>query len=421
MYTLTRYLLLDGQSATEQQRLQLVTSLFRQPGSLASSGIGTLVAACVCWRYTGSGWYVAWGMLSCFILGLRLALALAFHRNRTRLKAQAWAWLFLAGAITTAFAAGAGAGLAVLRADNLVATLYMATNVLSFAGGAAVRNSVSPLAAASQTTIVLGVTGIACLVSGTLYLQVFAALILLHLVAQFEIIRSLCRTTRSLIFAERRQASLNERLSEFCDHLEGANRTLTELSSTDGLTGLLNRRAFDAELAMQWSIASRDQTYLALLMIDADYFKRFNDRFGHLAGDEALRWLAQVLRATLHRPSDIVGRFGGEEFAVLLPETDIGAAVTAAERIRKALAQGPMPSAMPASWRLTVSIGAAAMQPKSEESCLTLVEWADQALYAAKRDGRDRVGTLRTDALVGAQSAAAARSGFLTDTAPLVR
>ena len=421
MYKLTRHLLLDGQNATEQQRLQLVTSLFRQPGSLASSGVGTLVTGCVCWRYTGSGWYVAWGLLSCLVLGLRLALAFGFHRHGSRLNAQAWAWLFLAGATTTATIAGVGAGLAVLRADDPVAILYMAINVLSFAGGAAVRNSVSPLAAGTQTAVALGTTGLACLVSGTLYLQVFAALILLHLVAQFEIIRSLSRTTRWLLSAERQQASLNERLLEACDQLKGANRTLTELSSTDGLTGLLNRRAFDAELAMQWSIAARDRTHLALLMIDADHFKRFNDRFGHLAGDEALRWLAGVLRATLHRPSDIVGRFGGEEFSVLMPETDAGAAVAAAERIRKALAQGPMPNATPASWRLTVSIGAAAAQPESEESCLTLVDRADQALYAAKRDGRDRVGTLRADALAGAQTAAAAKGGFFSGPTALVR
>ena len=386
-------MLLGGYEESEEQQWRLVGSLFRQPRSLATSGIGTVVAAAICWRYTGSNWYIAWGLASSLALAVRLALASAFHRDRSRLRAETWAWLFLAGGASTATLVGLGAGLTTLVAGDLVATLYMATNVLSFAGGAAVRNSASPLAAVSQTTIALGLTGLACLFSGKPYLQVFAFLILLHLVAQFEIIRALGRTTGWLISAERKQAMLNEQLSETCHELEGANFRLSHLSSTDSLTGLLNRRAFDAVMAKEWKGAAQRGQHLALLMIDADYFKRLNDEHGHLAGDEALRWLAGILRMTLHGPSDIVGRFGGEEFAVLLPETDLAGAVAAAERIRCALAEAEIPECIRASSRLTVSIGASATVPAMGETHLTLVQWADRALYAAKRGGRDRVET----------------------------
>ena len=219
MKIVARNLLLDAGKYGDEQRWQLVASLFRQPRFLAVSSTGSLIAAGVCWRQTGSSWYLVWGFAGCIMLGLRLALALTFHRNRSRFEADSWAWMFLAGAISTALIAGVGAGLTVLFTKDLVAGLYMATNVLSFAGGAAVRNSASPLAARSQTTIALGLPGMACLMSGTPYLQFFAVLILLHLTAQYEIIRSLGRMTGWLISTERRQAALNEQLSKTCDQL----------------------------------------------------------------------------------------------------------------------------------------------------------------------------------------------------------
>ncbi len=398
MTRLRPHLLLGGYEESEEQQWRLVGSLFRQPRSLAVSGVGTMFAAGICWKYTGSDWYIAWGFTSFLILAFRLALATAFHRNGSRLSAEAWAWLFVAGGAATGTLVGLGASLTALLVDNAVAILYMATNVLSFAGGAAVRNSASPLAAISQTTIALGLTGLACLFSGKPYLLVFAFLILLHLVAQFEIIRSLGRTTGWLITAERRQALLNEQLSETCQELEGANFRLSHLSSTDGLTGLLNRRAFDAVMAKQWNSAAQHGLNLAVLMVDVDHFKRLNDEHGHLAGDEALRWLATILRVTLQGPSDIVSRFGGEEFAILLPDTDLAGAVAAAERIRCALAQAELPECIRSSSRLTVSIGASATVPVMGENHLPLVQWADRALYAAKRGGRDRVKTACADA-----------------------
>ncbi len=172
------------------------------------------------------------------------------------------------------------------------------------------------------------------------------------------------------------------------------------LASLDALTGVANRRTLDACLAKQWVIAARHQTSLALLMVDADHFKEFNDRMGHQAGDACLRSLAVALGQRVTRPADVVARFGGEEFAVLLPGTSLEGARQVAERIRGAVQDLAIPhpgaplvsntaAAMPR--HVTVSIGCAALVPAPDMTFQLLVELADQALYEAKRSGRDRV------------------------------
>ena len=352
--------------------------------------MGVLIIACVCWARTGSTWFFAWAAATLAVVGLRILLANAYHRHETALTIDIWARLFVAGAATTAAIAGIATSVVVYRSEDLMALLYMTTNVISFAGGAAVRNNASPLAARAQTFLALACPGIACLASGVPYLQVAALLILLQLAAQFEIISALGRQTSRLMAAEREQAKLNARLSETCEQLGEANDRLMQLNATDGLTGLANRRAFDAALQGEWGRACRTQSTLALLMLDADHFKRFNDRYGHLAGDDALRAIAQVLRSRLHRASDLAARFGGEEFAVFLPETDILGAVDVAEDIRRRVAELDLPCASDHA-RLTVSIGVAALRPEHETNPVSLIGLADAALYAAKGAGRNCV------------------------------
>ncbi|KMO11627.1 sensor domain-containing diguanylate cyclase [Methylobacterium platani] len=162
---------------------------------------------------------------------------------------------------------------------------------------------------------------------------------------------------------------------------------LARLSLTDGLTGLPNRRRFDEALRRAAEDA-RDDRPLALLIVDADHFKRFNDRHGHAVGDEILRGLAQHLTAAIHRPHDLLCRIGGEEFAVILPETDAEGAARVAERLHAAAAAVSVgPAGIPAG-AVTVSIGlAVAVGPRAQAE---LYRAADAALYAAKNAGRDR-------------------------------
>lgn len=167
---------------------------------------------------------------------------------------------------------------------------------------------------------------------------------------------------------------------------------LASLAATDALTGLANRRAFDERLADEWARAQRDGTELSLLLIDVDHFKKFNDHYGHLAGDGCLRALGRILSAIARRPADLAARYGGEEFAVLLPNTGPDGCAEVGERIRQALHDLAMPHVQNAPSRLvTVSVGAATSLPSQASDSSTLVAAADRALYAAKDSGRDRL------------------------------
>lgn len=175
------------------------------------------------------------------------------------------------------------------------------------------------------------------------------------------------------------------------DRRTDAERTLAQLAATDGLTGLANRRRFDSTLDVEWRRAVRERRRLALLMIDGDFFKGYNDTYGHLEGDAALRAIASAICECATRPGDLVARFGGEEFVVLLPDTDSAGAFEVASAIRRtitglALAHRGSPFGV-----LTVSIGVASRSPPTGASASMLVEGADAALYKAKAEGRDRV------------------------------
>lgn len=170
------------------------------------------------------------------------------------------------------------------------------------------------------------------------------------------------------------------------------SRLIAELADHDALTGTKNRRVLDEHLARLWHQAVRDERRLAILLIDVDYFKAYNDRYGHQAGDIALQRLAHTVQAQLHRPLDLLARYGGEEFAALLYDVAASEAVEIAERIRMAVAalQLPHHEAGEASF-VTVSIGVAAVQPVAERAPLGALQLADEALYTAKIRGRNNV------------------------------
>jgi diguanylate cyclase (GGDEF)-like protein len=175
------------------------------------------------------------------------------------------------------------------------------------------------------------------------------------------------------------------------EELRVANTHLEALSKIDSLTSLANRRGFDVELEAQLERSARLAQPLALLMIDVDYFKLYNDHYGHVEGDDCLRRIGEVIAAAAFEASYLAARYGGEEFALLLPETDRGAAIEAAAGLRRAVEDLAIAHAMTPSRRVTVSIGVAALAPYRDASAQMLIEAADQALYAAKRQGRNAV------------------------------
>lgn len=166
---------------------------------------------------------------------------------------------------------------------------------------------------------------------------------------------------------------------------------LREMAMVDGLTGITNRRGFDERFAAARAHAIREQRPLSLLMIDIDYFKKYNDLYGHQQGDQCLRDVAQAIKAALYRPHDQACRFGGEEFAVLLPDTDETGALNVAERLHAAIAQLSIEHhASDTAKIVTLSIGAAVRLPSSAASLEQHLKWADEQLYRAKSEGRNR-------------------------------
>lgn len=171
--------------------------------------------------------------------------------------------------------------------------------------------------------------------------------------------------------------------------LERSNQQLEQLSATDGLTGLANRRQFDQHLYAEWQRSLRTGLPLSLLMIDIDHFKRYNDRHGHLAGDACLRQVASLLYDCAQRAGELVARYGGEEFALLLPGADADAARTVARRCMDELAKASIPHGdSPVGAHVTCSIGVATVTALAELVPESLVRCADDALYQVKSSGR---------------------------------
>ena len=164
------------------------------------------------------------------------------------------------------------------------------------------------------------------------------------------------------------------------------------MSTTDGLTGVANRRGFDACLTREWQRAARTHSPLSAIMADIDFFKIFNDHYGHLAGDTCLRAVARAIAETASRPADLVSRYGGEEFVALLPDTDAAGAEQLAEKMRSRVAALDIAhAASEAARHVTISLGVATLVPEARDDPSYLILQADEALYRAKDQGRNRV------------------------------
>ncbi len=186
----------------------------------------------------------------------------------------------------------------------------------------------------------------------------------------------------------RQSHTIEHQLSE----LQQANHNLQLLANLDSLTKLANRRSFDRYIEQEWERMQRIRSPLSLIMCDVDFFKNYNDKYSHPAGDKCLIKVAMAMRNTVRRAGDLVARYGGEEFAVILPNTDALGAVQVAENIRSAIKELQIPhAASPITNHVTMSIGVSTIIPTHETEYPTSIDAADRALYQAKSQGRDRV------------------------------
>ena len=212
-----------------------------------------------------------------------------------------------------------------------------------------------------------------------------------------ELVARIRYHSRSYLALQQRDEAFRA-LRESQQQLLETNLVLQRLMRSDGLTGLANRRHFDDCLNSEWARALREQSELSLLMIDVDYFKAFNDRFGHVEGDEALRRVATCLSDMCSRSSDLAARYGGEEFVMILPGTSRGGARLLAEKVRLCVQALAIPHEQPAPMStVSISLGVATLTPRMDMEPTCLVELADRGLYLAKQNGRNQVGIAEPD------------------------
>jgi two-component system chemotaxis family response regulator WspR len=213
---------------------------------------------------------------------------------------------------------------------------------------------------------------------------------LVKLPDKIELIARIRAHSRSFMLQVERDMAFKA-LRETQRQLEESNAELKRLSSLDGLTGIANRRRFDEYLDEEWRRAQRNNSFLAMILIDIDYFKTYNDNYGHQSGDDTLKQVAATLKNTVQRPGDLVARYGGEEFVVVLPSTDLAGTLVVAERLRATIEALQIPHVLSQCTNvITISLGAVSMRPPVNGVPADIISEADKALYAAKKGGRNR-------------------------------
>ena len=350
--------------------------------------IGTSIqvtAAILIYLRTGAWWILVWGGLAVLVTTGRLALVRAYWRStpaqHTPQTRNDWVYRFLIGTWISGALWGSVSIILLLDTD-MFAPFILIVCTAGFVGGANVRLSPVPAIANGHSLLYLVPFAVAALATREpLYLSL-DLFVLINLFAGRALVANVHRQILRALNASEQNAKLAADLADI-------NRNLEEMVTTDALTDLVNRRGFDVRLLQECAGARRSDLPLSLLLIDVDHFKRFNDHYGHQTGDDCLRRVAAVIGNAVRRPLDIAARYGGEEFAVILPGTDEAGTRAVAEQVRAAVAASLIPHAVSEFGRVTVSIGAATIFSAEAPSPARLVRFADAALYAAKRAGRN--------------------------------
>jgi diguanylate cyclase (GGDEF)-like protein len=369
---------------SEDLEWQLVGTLFNQTQTLVIGGIGLFLVALFGWRDTGQSWFLWWAVAVPIVLVGRLLVERAYRLRREGPDRVAlWRRRFIAGAWLMGVLWGCGALVIARDVPPLLQMIVLATLLVIVMGGAA-RNAGCPPAASGQTLLGLVPTFVACATKHDRYHLMFCAVVLFVGFAAFSLMRQINERLVRLML-------LNEENVALVDRIRRANIELSVAATTDSLTGISNRRCFDAVLVDEASRAERSGSGLSVFLLDIDSFKEFNDSYGHVAGDECLVLVAKAFAATLRRPADFVARYGGEEFVAVLPQTSVVAAATLAEVVRKRIHDMRIVHESASAGVVTVSIGVAGYSADAARPPEALVRAADAALYAAKSAGRNCV------------------------------
>ncbi|MCZ8316741.1 GGDEF domain-containing protein [Phreatobacter sp.] len=370
-------LLLGADVCDARQKQELIDEFFDHRPFLVAVVVMTLAILQVCFSGQPTAALMAAGLLACALV-VRIGAAEAYRRYGRGGDERRWLRVFAATCVTIAILWGSTGAVLYLAADANMRLAVLAIGCVLIQA-VTLRTYMAPGPTLAQVLILIAFHLPVLAADG---LTVLVPICLLYGGFQAYCILQLGQVRLRQMHAERDALRLLDELQRTNVELTRANLRLAQSALSDPLTGIGNRRRFEEALGALAAAAEREGSALALLMIDVDGFKRFNDVNGHLAGDEALRGVAAVLQATAGRLGHVVARYGGEEFVVLMARGGLDEAGALAEEIRVTMgASGTVP--------LTVSIGVATGAPPEPPSAL--VARADAALYAAKRAGRDRV------------------------------
>lgn len=271
--------------------------------------------------------------------------------------------------------------------------------------------SINAQSTSGQITVyVLGIT----LIAAPIYIEpIVMAIVYLSVNSAFFVILPYFQESRTLVVSHKinsvyligvawfiSRLLYQNRLNDFMQkkmiqeknaELSKLNKKLEQLSSTDSLTGIYNRREFEKIMQSEWDNSICEKSYLSVALIDIDFFKSYNDTYGHIAGDDCIKMVVNTISSSLKRPTDSIARFGGEEFIVILPNTNQHEASNFCEGIREAVEALHLPHPNSPIACVTVSVGVCTMFPTQNYSCKFLVNNADKALYHAKYDGRNKI------------------------------
>ena len=362
-------------AVSEQVRGDLLALLFRQVP--LSSVISILVASILCailWDLTSPDWLGAWWVLIVGLAVLRVGLTYLFRRRASGDDdLKRWEAVFVVTLVLTGAAWGIG-GWLIMPKQSLAHQILIYAFLMGMVGGAIASYSTHLFAVTATSAFIILPATIAFAIQDSALTRAMAFASTIYVIAAFRAAKTLSATLKKSY--------------QLTHELERARASAEEQARTDELTGMRNRRAFYevGDLAVAQAIRYRDP--LALILLDIDHFKKINDTWGHATGDEVLRLVALIVQRTI-RTSDVAGRVGGEEFAILLPRANAADAVAMAERLRVAMEKAPLYHDQ-GEIHFTSSFGVA-LAGGEANTLEKLLADADRALYEAKESGRNRV------------------------------
>ncbi len=375
--------LLQCETLEQSSRWRLAEMLYEQHMAMLEGSLAQALLEGICAHITGSPVYLLLIGLTAVVTSGRYALTLQFRRRAVGLQdvrpgsPESWAWRFVIGNCVTSAVFSLNTLYTCFAFRDASLKLLVILVQGAWLAGSTQRNAPSPAAVLAQTALISTSTIIGAAFSGSPILYWLIPFVLAH-----------AASARGGV-AFFGDLYVNTLLNE--QRLRAANARLTQQSATDGLTGIGNRRAFDTVLPQEVRRASCNADSIALIMIDVDYFKAYNDSYGHSAGDDCLRRVAALIEGAVRRPPDFAARYGGEEFCVLLPGTQWDGARRVAESIRAAVHGARIRHDSSPFGHVTISLGVSCLIPPPGFNEAELVGMADLALYRAKETGRNTV------------------------------